>query len=356
MFARRAGYRPPVDERYHDGITSLCMKGGTLLIGREDGGVECHRGAYSCTHIAFQPEFDYLDNEDIKERTVSVEQGINGGVSDIVYAANEKSIKTLCMRNTASTMDILKGRFSPEYSVREESSCRNVHSYVINSLSLNTSGDSMLSSDFIKINLWKTARMEQFYNLMDIKPKLFGGSVFVINTAKFSPFQENIFVCSTSNGDISLHDVDSSPNSQCVLSMKNTAINTVRSVFDVSFVTQDMLVSRSLNTVSLFDTRNFTQPVFTKELITDVREQSLLNSSEAIYQTFHITNDGMSAYTGSCFNTVFCIDILTGVSEEILVGESREFDIDNRIKYIVNDGNGFACAHRGQLVRFNRVE
>lgn len=353
MFTRKAVYTPPVDDKYRDKITCLRSKDTNLLIGREDGGVELHKDAYDYWHPAFSPEFDCLDSEDIKERAVAVEQGLTGDVSDVVFVANEKTIKVLRMHNNFATYDLINGRYSPEYKVVEEKVCHNVHSYVLNSLSLNNSGDSLLGSDFIRINLWKPERMDKFYNLVDIKPQLFGGVVFVINSAKFSPFQENLFVYSTQCGDIAIQDVDITPRSSCAALIKVSVAGPVKSVFDVSFASQNHIVARTLNTVSLFDIRNPDHPVFTRQLSSDPYELSLLNSSDAVYQTYHIAGNNLFAYTGSCFNIVYSVNILTGDLEEVLIGDKREFNVEHRIKYITLDGNGFACAYQGQLLRFS---
>lgn len=354
MFAKSSEYDPGVDGRYAEGISSLLERGGRLYAGREDGVVECI-GVERYCHTAFAPEFDFLENDTIREKIVAVEQTTDGGVHDILFLGNEKSLRVLRMRSDSATLSICHGSTAHRgFRVTEEKHVPNVHSYITNSLSLSAGGDALISADFLRINMWRPERMEQFFSLVDLKPQVHGcGLSFVINAAKFSPFSDSLIAFSASNGDVSLHDLDAAPRSQLVSSMRNAAANGVRSVSDFSFVDDFMLVTRSLNNVALFDLRKPSSPVLSLDLVTAPSEQALLNSSSAVYQTFKISNDGMHAYTGSCFNTVYCVNLLSGDVLETTVGSSRTYDISNRIRLVVRDGTGFACVFGGRLYRFS---
>lgn len=352
MFVKTDEYNPGVDGRFVDKITSLLCKGENIFLGREDGVVECYSKRARYSHPAFQIEFDYLENEDIKEKIIATDCTTDGGVHDVLFLGNEKSIKTLMLRSDASTLSICHSERATGCRVARERKCANVHGYVLNSLSLNASADSLLSADFIKINLWKPERMDKYYGLFDIKPQLSGGLVFVINEAKFSPFRENLFAFSASNGDLVLNDVDVAPRSQQIATMRNPQASGVRSVSDFSFVDANLVVARSLNSVCLFDVRKPNAAIFSRDLIEDICEQNLLNGSDAIYQTFKIANDGIHAYTGSYFNSVYCVNLLSGDVEEQLVGPVREFDTWKRVRLVASDGAGFACVYNGTLFRF----
>ena len=46
----------------------------------------------------------------------------------------------------------------------------NAHTYHINSVSTSTDGQTFLSSDDLRVNLWHLERNDQAYNVVDIKP------------------------------------------------------------------------------------------------------------------------------------------------------------------------------------------
>ena len=46
----------------------------------------------------------------------------------------------------------------------------NAHAYHINSLSMNSDGETFLSSDDLRINLWSTGLDRNSFNIVDLKP------------------------------------------------------------------------------------------------------------------------------------------------------------------------------------------
>lgn len=354
MFVKKHEYKPDVDTKFGEKVTCLTKKDGRLWIGREDGVLEFHDSIANFRTRVFESEFDYLENEDIKEKITAVDSMSDGGISDILFVGNEKNLKILRTRNDASTLDICNGLHSQKYRTSEIKKCQNIHSYIINSISINKSREYLITADYIKINLWKPERMDDFYNIIDIKPQLVGGVVFVINSCKFSSFSDSILAYSSSNGEICVNDISIAPRSQKVCTMKNTNTDGIKSISDFSFIDSNLIVSRSLNSICLFDMRNPKASVFSRELITDFNEQNMLNSSDAIYEKFKIANDGMYAYTGSYFSSVYCINMLSGAQEEIVVGEKRQFGVENRIKLITGDTDEFSCALDGSIMKYVR--
>lgn len=356
MFVKKHEYRPDVDIKFNEKVTCLTNKDGRLWIGREDGILECRNDNVNFSTKVFEGEFDYLENEDIKEKITAIDSMSDGGVSDVLFVGNEKNLKVLRVRNDASTLDICNGLHSPEYRTSETKRCQNIHSYIINSISINKSREYLVTADYIKINLWKPERMDDFYNILDIKPQLVGGVVFVINSCKFSSFSDSILAYSSSNGEICVNDISIAPKSQKVCTMRNTDTSGIKSISDFSFIDSNLIVSRSLNSICLFDVRNPKTSIFSRELITDFGEQNMLNSSDAIYEKFKIANDGMYAYTGSYFNSVYCINMLAGTQEEAIIGEKRQFGIENRIKLVSGDSDEFSCVLNGSVMKYVRHE
>lgn len=360
MFTKKYEYTPELDFLYKEKITFLSQKGNNLWIGREDGVLECHNKDRKFSTKIFKTDFDYLENEDIKPKITSFEYLNEGDLNEIVFVGNEKTIKVVKIRNDASTEDICNEIYSDHYKSEDITICKNVHNYILNSISMNMSNEYMISSDYIKINLWKPQRMNNYYTIVDLKPQLVDGSVFVINSCKFSPFKDSIMAYSSSNGEISLNDISITPKSQTVLIMKNFNTDSIKSISDFSFVDENIIISRSLNNICLFDIRNTNCALFSKELITDPIEQNSLNSSDAIYEKFKISTNGVFAYTGSYFNSVYSINVISGAQEEVQINSDRKFGIENKIKLVssFNDGfsnDGFSCVLNGSVYQMNNI-
>ena len=83
----------------------------------------------------------------------------------------------------------------------------NAHAYHINSISLNSDGETYISSDDLRINLWNLSITNASFNIVDIKPPNMEELTEVITCAEFHPSQCNIFMYSSSKGTIKLEKV-----------------------------------------------------------------------------------------------------------------------------------------------------
>lgn len=355
MFYRSAEYNPGVDEKYSDKITCLASCNGHVFLGREDGVIECIDNTSKYKLPIFKREFDYLENDMIREQIVAIEQTTDGGISDILFVANEKSLCILRVRNDQSTLSICRSDPVERVRILSEKRCQNVHNYILNSLTLSASGNLLVSADFLRLSLWSPAHMDKCYTLVDLKPSgTKDGVSLVINVAKFSPFSEPILAWATSNGEVHVHDMNISPRSQCVATFRGSHGYSVKSISDLSFIDENLLIARSVNNVFLSDLRKPNAPIFSCDLITDQPDLNVVDSSDAIYLTYKVCSDGMYAYTGSCFGTVYSINLLTADLEEVLISPTREFCIPKRIKHVIPNNIGFSCAYDGQLLHYNR--
>merc|ERR1711975_41407 len=82
----------------------------------------------------------------------------------------------------------------------------NAHAYHINSIALNSDGETYISADDLRINLWNIEISEQSFNIVDIKPANMEELSEVITSASFHPHHCNLFMCSSSKGSIKLND------------------------------------------------------------------------------------------------------------------------------------------------------
>lgn len=83
----------------------------------------------------------------------------------------------------------------------------NAHAYHINSISVNSDGETFISSDDLRINLWNLNIQDQSFNIVDIKPANMEELTEVITAAEFHPQYCNWFMYASSKGTIKLADM-----------------------------------------------------------------------------------------------------------------------------------------------------
>lgn len=86
----------------------------------------------------------------------------------------------------------------------------NAHAYHINSISVNSDGETFISSDDLRINLWNLNIQDQSFNIVDIKPANMEELTEVITAAEFHPQSCNWFMYASSKGTIKLADMRAS--------------------------------------------------------------------------------------------------------------------------------------------------
>ncbi|KAH9612454.1 hypothetical protein KSS87_011241 [Heliosperma pusillum] len=89
--------------------------------------------------------------------------------------------------------------------------CRRVyahaHDYHINSISNNSDGETFISADDLRINLWNLEISSQSFNIVDVKPQNMEDLTEVITSAEFHPSHCNTLAYSSSKGSIRLIDL-----------------------------------------------------------------------------------------------------------------------------------------------------
>jgi serine/threonine-protein phosphatase 2A regulatory subunit B len=98
----------------------------------------------------------------------------------------------------------------------------NAHAYHINSISINSDGETYLSADDLRVNLWNMDISDQSFSMfvfnmeciliistdiVDIKPANMEELTEVITAAEFHPHHCNYFMYSSSKGTIKLADM-----------------------------------------------------------------------------------------------------------------------------------------------------
>lgn len=132
----------------------------------------------------------------------------------------EKKLKVV------SSMNLPRGRYGAPMNVRSLKiptlTCRdtavcatprrvyaNAHAYHVNSISPCSDGETFLSADDLRINLWNMNNSQISFNIVDIKPENMEELTEVITASCFHPKSCNLFIYSSSRGAIKLADMRS---------------------------------------------------------------------------------------------------------------------------------------------------
>merc|ERR1719272_1214418 len=191
----------------------------------------------------------------------------------------------------------------------------NAHAYHINSISMNSDGETYLSADDLRINLWNLNISDQSYNIVDIKPANMEELTEVITAAEFHPTNCNEFIFSSSRGSIKLGDMraralcdthtklfeeEEQPGNKSFFS------EIIASISDIKF-TQDgrYIVSRDYLTLKIWDVKKENQPVKTIQIHEYLRSKLCdLYENDCIFDKFEcaVSGDGKNLITGGYQN------------------------------------------------------
>jgi serine/threonine-protein phosphatase 2A regulatory subunit B len=192
-----------------------------------------------------QPEFDYLKSVEIEEKINQIKwlKGSPNGM--FMLTTNDKTIKlwkvferavqnvsSFNVEGTAGAVPSRPGLASPlpgqrlrslrlpkvsygetVVTAQQKRVFGNGHTYHINSISQNSDGETFLSADDLRINLWHLQVPNESFNIVDIKPSNMDDLNEVVTSASFHPHQCNTFMYSSSRGIIKL--VDMRQNALC---------------------------------------------------------------------------------------------------------------------------------------------
>ncbi|KAI5000812.1 hypothetical protein ZWY2020_010771 [Hordeum vulgare] len=273
---------------------------------------------YKTEFQSHEPEFDYLKSLEIEEKINKIKwcQETNGAsfllsTNDKTikfWKVQEKKVKKICEMNmnpsnapangspAGSTMcgssacipngGILKPAGLPLLRLpvvtSQETSlaanCRRVyahaHDYHINSISNNSDGETFISADDLRINLWNLEISNQSFNIVDVKPTNMEDLTEVITSAEFHPSHCNTLAYSSSKGSIRLVDLRQSAlcDTHSKLFEQHEAPGSrsffteiIASISDIKFSMDGRhILSRDYMTLKLWDVNMDSGPVATR--------------------------------------------------------------------------------------------
>ncbi|WCJ39580.1 Serine/threonine protein phosphatase 2A 55 kDa regulatory subunit B beta isoform [Euphorbia peplus] len=240
-----------------------------------------------------------------------------GGVSSlrlpVVVTSNETSLVARCRRVYA-----------------------HAHDYHINSISNNSDGETFISADDLRINLWNLEISSQSFNIVDVKPANMEDLTEVITSAEFHPSHCNTLAYSSSRGSIRLIDLRQSAlcDSHAKLFEEQEAPGSrsffteiIASISDIKFAKDGRhILSRDYMTLKLWDINMDSGPVATFQVHEYLRPKLCdLYENDSIFDKFEccLSGDGSRVSTGSYSNLFRVFGCASGSTEATTLEASK---------------------------------
>ncbi|KAG5225468.1 serine/threonine protein phosphatase [Salix suchowensis] len=197
--------------------------------------------------------------------------------------------------------------------------CRRIyahaHDYHINSISNNSDGETFISADDLRINLWNLEISNQSFNIVDVKPANMEDLTEVITSAEFHPTHCHMLAYSSSRGSIRLVDMRQSAlcdshsklfEEQEVPGSRSFFTEIIASISDIKFAKDGRyILSRDYMTLKLWDINMDSGPVSTFQVHEYLRPKLCdLYENDSIFDKFEccLSGDGLRVATGSYSN------------------------------------------------------
>jgi len=190
-------------------------RGGRVVLFKQN---ENKKYKFYAEFQSHEPEFDYLKSMEIEEKINKIKWRKTQNDSLFLLTTNDKTIKLWNVHTKkikqVNNNNTVGGLSIPSISTKDliitatpRKIFSNAHAYHINSISLNSDGETYISSDDLRINLWNLGISDQSFNIVDIKPSNMEELTEVITSSEFHPHQCNVFMYSSSKGTIKLGDM-----------------------------------------------------------------------------------------------------------------------------------------------------
>ena len=320
-------------------------KGGRIVIFKEKiPGEDARKGDSGhplCEydfHNEFQshePEFDYLKSIEIEEKINCIKWCYTGSNGLFLLSSNDKTIRLwkICEKPTRDYSNFNLQNISSiarshalklpvaklkeaEITATPRRVFSNAHMYHINSLSANSDGETYLSADDLRINLWNMEISDRSFNIVDIKPENMEELTEVITAANFHPFHCNVFMYASSRGCVKLADMrraalcDSYAKhfEVCDDGEKSFFSEIIASISDAKFTPDGRyILTRDYLTLKLWDVNMEARPVKVIPIHEHLRSKLVeVYESDNIFDKFEcaVSGDGDHFATGS-YNNYF---------------------------------------------------
>lgn len=295
-----------------------------------------------------EPEFDYLKSLEIEEKINAIKWYRGSMGCKMLLSTNDKTIKLWkiygkkikavsnmnlepSQRNGCigiAPIALQQARTAKDLRLPLMSTCErvvtatpkrrysNAHAYHINSIALNSDGESFMSCDDLRLNLWNLNVSNSCFNIVDVKPSNMEALSKVITSADFHPSNCHTFLYSCSRGTVRLGDMRSAalcdfsmkefdepedPSNKSFFSEITSSISNARFSRDGRYI-----VTRDYLTVRVWDVNMESQPVKTFPIHDHLRPKLCdLYEKDCIFDKFEacFNHDGQYILSGSYQNS-----------------------------------------------------
>lgn len=345
-------------------------KGGRVVLFERNESKKTCEYKFHTEFQSHEPEFDYLKSLEIEEKINKIKWCRRQNASHYLLSTNDKTIKlwkvfekslkvvaenNLSQELTPAGVGNANGGGpvrTPNHAFRSAGDLKfprmthhdtviaavprkvyaNAHAYHINSISPNSDGETFISSDDLRINLWNLNIQDQSFNIVDIKPANMEELTEVITAAEFHPQSCNIFMYASSKGTIKLADMRESalcdahskqfeqeedPSSRSFFSEIISSISDVRFSNDGRYI-----LSRDYLTVKIWDVKMENRPVKTIPIHEHLRPRLCdTYENDSIFDKFKVvfSGDGKNVMTGSYNNNFMIYPSEEGKDTEVVL-------------------------------------
>ncbi|KAF8705255.1 Protein phosphatase 2A regulatory subunit PR55, partial [Rhizoctonia solani] len=307
-----------------------------------------------------EPEFDYLKSLEIEEKINRIKWCKRQNAAHFLLSTNDKTIKLWKVHEKTikqvSESNLHNGQRAtpppttaaglklPRMTMGDavvaaipRKVYANAHAYHINSISINSDGETYISADDLRINLWNLGIHDQSFNIVDIKPVNMEELTEVITAAEFHPIDCNTFMYSSSKGTIKLADMrdqalcdghakqfeeEEDPSNRSFFSEIISSISDVKFSRDGRYI-----LSRDYLSLKIWDMNMDRRPVKTINIHDHLRGKLCdLYENDCIFDKFEcsFSGDGSQVMTGS-YHNYFRIYDVDGNNDVLLQADKSAF-------------------------------
>jgi len=290
-------------------------------------------------HVDFQSheaEFDYLKSLEIEEKINKIKWCRKSSNSLMLLSTNDKTIKLWKVSErqlkTVSHMN-MNSTHSPSFTktsalqipkltrngavlaATPRRKYSNAHAYHINSISVCSDGETFISADDLRVNMWNLSRCDRSFTIVDIKPENMEELTEVITSAVFHPHNCNQFMFSSSCGKIMLGDLRAAAicdsHMKCMYEPDDSSNNSffseiIASISDVKFSgCGKYAISRNYLGIKVWDLAMENKPVATISINNHLKPKLCdLYENDCIFDKFElaVNGDGSKICTGAYHN------------------------------------------------------
>ncbi|KAJ3070071.1 protein phosphatase 2A regulatory subunit cdc55 [Podochytrium sp. JEL0797] len=334
-------------------------KGGRVVLFERNHSKKACEYKFFTEFQSHEPEFDYLKSLEIEEKINKIRWCKRQNAAHFLLSTNDKTIKL--WKVFEKSIKMVSENNIPEGSAPQPITAasklklpkmihhdtmvaavprkvyQNAHTYHINSISVNSDGETYLSADDLRVNLWSLNQADQSFNIVDIKPVNMEELTEVITACEFHPLHCNLFAFSSSKGVIKLNDmrsaalcdqyakafeVEEDPQNKSFFSEIISSISDIRFSRDGRYI-----LARDYLTLKVWDINMESKPVETINIHEHLKGKLCdLYENDCIFDKFEcmFSGDGTNVLTGS-YNNFFQIHDTQTKNNTILQADKNAF-------------------------------